>query len=158
MEELKSRLGLDIVHVPYRGFPLASLDLVAGRCQLMFNIPSAAREHMAGGRLSAIAQTGATRLPQLATVPTLSELDPSSKPFFGWSGMVAPTSFPDAAARRIAEVVRTALATDPSIRSHLDRAGAEILGTDGGDLQAWQEAEAMRWNAIIARLGLRSTE
>lgn len=158
MEELKSQLGLDIVHVPYRGFPQASLDLVAGRCHLMFNIPSAATEHVAAGRLSAVAQTGATGLRQLAGVPTLHELDPSSKPFFGWSGMVAPASFPEAIAPRIADVVRSALATDTSIRGLLDRAGAEILGSDPSELQAWQQTEAMRWNAVIARLGLRSTE
>jgi tripartite-type tricarboxylate transporter receptor subunit TctC len=158
MEELKAQLGLDIVHVPYRGFPQASLDLVAGRCQLMFNIPSAATEHVEAGRLSAVAQTGATRLRQLASVPTLSELNPSSKPFFGWSGMVAPASFPEAIAPKMAGVVRMALASDPAIRGLFDRAGAEILGTDPGELQAWQEAEAMRWNAIIDRLGLRPTE
>jgi len=158
MEELKSQLGLDIVHVPYRGFPQASLDLVAGRCQLMFNIPSAAAEHMVAGRLSAVAQTGATRLPQLEGVPTLHELDPSSNPFFGWSGMVAPASFPEATASRIAGVARSALATDPAIRSLLDRAGAEILGTDPRQLEAWQQSEATRWNAIIVRLGLRSAD
>ena len=65
MEELKSQLGLDIVHVPYRGFPQATLDLVAGRCQLMFNVASAAAEHVAAGRLVAVAQTGAKRLSML---------------------------------------------------------------------------------------------
>ncbi|ARQ00773.1 Bug family tripartite tricarboxylate transporter substrate binding protein [Pseudorhodoplanes sinuspersici] len=158
MEELKSQLGLDVVHVPYRGFPQASLDLVAGRCHLMFNIPSAAAEHIGAGRLSAVAQTGATRLSQFAGMPTLHELDPSSKPFFGWSGMVAPASFPEATARRIADVVRSALATDFAIRGLLDRAGAEVLGTDPSELQSWQEKEARRWNALIARLGIRSAE
>jgi tripartite-type tricarboxylate transporter receptor subunit TctC len=124
----------------------------------MFNIPSAATEHMAARRLSAVAQTGATRLRQLEGVPALHELDPSSKPFFGWSGMVAPASFSEATARRIADVVRSVLATDPAIRGLLDRGGAEILGTDPSEFQAWQQTEAMRWNAIIARLGLRSAE
>ena len=158
MEELKSQLGLDIVHVPYRGFPQATLDLVAGRCHLMFNVVAAAAEHMAGGRLVAGAQTGASRLNQLANVPTLRELNPSSEPFFGWSGMIAPARFPEAPARRIAEVVRTALETDPAARGGLDRAGSEILGTQPSELQAWQEKEAARWNAVITRLGLRSTD
>ena len=157
-EELKSQLGLDIVHVPYRGFPQATLDLVAGRCHLMFNIVSAAAEHMAAGRLLAVAQTGATRLNLLADVPTSQELNPSSEPFFGWSGMIAPASFPEAAAHRIADVVRSALATDPAARGGLDRVGSEVLGTDPSQLQSWQEKEAMRWNALIARLGLRSAE
>lgn len=158
MEELKAALGLDIVHVPYRGFPQASLDLAAGRCQLMFNVATAAAEHMAAGRLVGVAQTGAARMSTLPNVPTLSELKAPTAPFFGWSGLIAPAGFPDSAARRIAAVVRTAFAADPAARGGLDRVGSEVLGTDPDELQALQDSEATRWNAVIARLGLRSTE
>lgn len=72
--------------------------------------------------------------------------------------MVAPASFPEATARRIAEVIRSALVSDPAARGGLDLAGNEILGTSPEELQAWQTTEAARWNAIIARLGLRSAE
>ena len=158
MEELKSQLGLDIVHVPYRGFPQATLDLVAGRCHLMFNVPGAAAEHMAAGRLTAVAQTGAKRIDMLAGVPTLQQLYPAFEPFFGWSGMIAPASFPEAVALRLSEVIRTALATDPGARGGLDRAGSELLGTNPAELQSFREKEAARWNAVIARLGLKSAE
>ncbi|SEL36461.1 Tripartite-type tricarboxylate transporter, receptor component TctC [Bosea lupini] len=158
MEELKATLNLDIVHVPYRGFPQASLDLAAGRCQLMFNVAAAAAEHIAAGRLVGIAQTGATRTSFLPDIPTLQELKVPSAPFFGWSGMIAPASFPEAMARRLATVIRSALATDPAARGGLDRSGSEVLGTDPEELQRLQETEARRWNAVIARLGLRATE
>ena len=158
MEELKSQLGLDIVHVPYRGFPQATLDLVAGRCQLMFNLVSAASEHVATGRLVAVAQTGAKRLSILPDVPTLNELNPAFEPFFGWSGMIAPASFPEARARKLAEIVRNAFANDPAARGGLDRAGSEVLGTDPAELQSLRDSEATRWTRVITRLGLRSAE
>jgi tripartite-type tricarboxylate transporter receptor subunit TctC len=158
MEELKSQLGLDIVHVPYRGFPQATLDLVAGRCQLMFNLATAASEHVAAGRLVAVAQTGANRLNMLPDVPTLHELNPAFEPFFGWSGMIAPASFPENRAQRLAEIVRTALANDAGARGGLDRAGSEILGTDPAELQSLRDKEATRWIQVITRLGLRSAE
>ncbi len=158
MEELKAALGLDIVHVPYRGFPQASLDLVAGRCHLMFNVVAAAAEHIAAGTLIGAAQTGASRTGSLPDIPTLQELQAPGAPFFGWSGMIAPASFPDEAARRIAAVVRAAFAADPKARGGLDRAGSEVLGTDPEDLRTLQESEGRRWNAVIARLGLRISE
>lgn len=158
MEELKAALGLDIVHVPYRGFPQASLDLAAGRCQLMFNVAAAAAEHMAAGRLLGVAQTGSTRTSFLPDVPTLHELQAPSAPFFGWSGLIAPASFPEIDARRIAAVVKAALASDPAARGGLDRAGSEVLGTEPEALQALQEGETRRWTAVIARLGLRAAE
>ncbi len=158
MEELKAQLGLDITHVPYRGFPQATLDLVAGRCQLMFNVVSAASEYVAAGKLVAVAQTGTKRLPSLVNVPTLHELVPAFEPFFGWSGMIAPAGFPEARAQKLAEIVRTALANDPGARGGLDRAGNEVLGTDPAELQSFRDKEAKRWVEVITRLGLRSAE
>ncbi len=158
MEELKSQLGLDIVHVPYRGFPQATLDLVAGRCQLMFNLATAASEHVAAGRLVEVAQTGNKRLNMLPNAPTLHEINPAFEPFFGWSGMIGPASFPEARAQRLAAIVRTALANDAGARGGLDRAGSEILGTDPAELQSLRDKEATRWIQVITRLGLRSAE
>ena len=113
---------------------------------------------MAAGRLVAVAQSGAKRLGTLAEVPTLHELNAKFEPFFGWSGMIAPAHFPEATALRIAEVIRTALASDPGARGGLDRAGSEMLGTGPAELGSFREKEAARWNAVIARLGLQSAE
>jgi len=158
MEELKAQLGLDIVHVPYRGFPQATLDLVAGRCHLMFNVMGAAAEHVAARRLVAVAQTGAKPVRLLPDTPLLHELNPATAPFFGWSGIIAPASFPEATARRISDVVRAAFASDPASRGGLDKVGAEIVGSDPSEFASLQQTEATRWNAVIARLGLRVTD
>jgi tripartite-type tricarboxylate transporter receptor subunit TctC len=154
MEELKARLGIDLVHVPYRGFPPATLDLVAGRVQAMFNVPSTALEFIADGRLAALAQTGAARLASLPAIPTLAEAGIRDASFFGWAGMVAPAEFPDDTAMRLSEVMREALRADPATRGGLDRAGNEMLGTPPAELAALQVSEAARWSTVIARLGL----
>jgi tripartite-type tricarboxylate transporter receptor subunit TctC len=156
MEELKGRLGLEIEHVPYSGFPAATLDLVAGRVHAMFNVPSAALPHIRQGGLVALVQTGESRLAQLPEVPTLEEAGVPDASFFGWTGIVAPAGFPPDAARRIADVARDALARDPAARGGLDLAGSEILGTPPAALEQLQRREAARWNAVIQRLGLRA--
>jgi tripartite-type tricarboxylate transporter receptor subunit TctC len=158
MEELKAQLGVDIVHVAYRGFPQATLDLVSGRCHLMFNVGSAAAEYVGSGQLIAVAQTGASQLARLPDVPLLQQVSSQSAPFFGWSGMIAPAGFPERRARQIADVIRKAFATDPAARGGIDRAGGEVLGTDPDELRDLQTREAARWNAVIARLGLRSAD
>jgi tripartite-type tricarboxylate transporter receptor subunit TctC len=155
MEELKARLGLDLVHVPYRGFPQATLDLVAGRVQAMFNTPGAAIPAMRAGTLAGLVQTGEARLATLPEVPTFEEAGLADTAFFGWTGLVGPASLPRPVAERIAEVVRAALATDPAARGGLDVTGAEILGTSPAALAALQAREAARWTAVIMRLGLR---
>jgi tripartite-type tricarboxylate transporter receptor subunit TctC len=155
---LKARLGLDITHVPYRGFPPATLDLVAGRVQAMFNVPSAALPHLPGGTLRAIVQSGDARLWTLPDIPTFEEAGLADTAFFGWTGVVAPAGLSREAAERLAQVIRTAIDTDPSARAGLDQTGTEFLGTSPAVFAAFQAREAARWNAVIARLGLRATD
>jgi tripartite-type tricarboxylate transporter receptor subunit TctC len=154
MEDIKHRLGLDLLHVPYRGFPDATRDLVSGRIQLMFNVPLVALPLLADDRLVALAQTGEQRLKTLPDVPTLQQagLDDA---FFGWIGMVAPRGFPPEAVARLAQVARQALATDTAARGGTDLAGNEVLGTPPETLAALQASEATRWGRVIERLGLR---
>lgn len=158
MEELKARLGLSIEHVPYRGFPPATLDLVAGRVQAMFNVPSAALEHLATGALVPLVQSGEARLSTLPDVLTFEEVGLPDTAFFGWTGVVAPAGFPRERAERLAQVIRAALDSDPATHRALSSAGSEILGTSPATFEAHQRREAQRWNAVIARLGLRVTE
>lgn len=158
MEELKARLGIDLVHIPYRGFPPATLDLVSGRVQAMFTVPSEAVPQLSDRRLVALAQTGPQRLPQLPDVPTLEEAGLPAAGFFGWAGVVAPRDFLAEVAEQIASVIKTALETHPTSRGGLDRVGNEILGAGPTELAALQEREAARWNAVIERLALRSMD
>jgi tripartite-type tricarboxylate transporter receptor subunit TctC len=155
MEELKAQLGIDIVHVPYRGFPQATLDIIEGRVHAMFNILSAAAEHAAAGSINAALQTGAERIPLIKDVPTLQEVGIPTQPFFGWSGMIAPASWPDERAAAIARVVREAFRTDPQARGGIDKLGSEVLGTDPADLAALQRSESERWGTVIRRLGIK---
>lgn len=154
MEELKHEFGLAITHVPYRGFPQATLDLVAGRVQAMFNVPFAALEAIRAGTLVGLVQSGETRLATLPGVPTFDEVGLPDTAFFGWTGLIAPAGFPREVAERVAEVVRRALRTDPAASGGLDRAGNEIIGSTPATLDALQRRETARWSAVILRLGL----
>jgi tripartite-type tricarboxylate transporter receptor subunit TctC len=158
MEEFKDRLGLDIEHVPYRGFAPATLDLLAGRVEAMWHSPFTALQHIRAGALSALVSTGATRNPMLPEVPTLTEVGLPDATFFGWTGLVAPAGFPPEAAERLAAVTREAMDRDPAARGGMEQTGAEIVVTGPAELAALQRQETARWGAVITRLGLRITD
>lgn len=158
MEEFKHQLGLDIEHVPYRGFAPATLDLLAGRIEMMWHSPFSALQHIRSGALAAVVTTGATRMPTLPEVPTLAEVGLPDSVFFGWTGLVAPANFPPEAAERLARVTREAMEKDPAARGGMEQTGAEIVVSSPAELADLQRRETTRWGAVITRLGLTVTD
>ena len=92
-ELFKSRTGIFMTHIPYRGSGPALLDLMGGNTDVMFdNLPSALPQIKAG-KLKAFAVTSAERSAAVPDLPTIAEaaglkgFDASS-----WFGLLAPSS------------------------------------------------------------------
>jgi len=75
-ELFRSRTGVDMVHVPYRGGGPAIADLLGGQVQVYFGTTAAAIAYIKTRRLRALAVTSATRLPALPDVPAMAEFLP----------------------------------------------------------------------------------
>ena len=84
-ELFKLRAGIDMAHVPYRGSPPATADLIAGRVHVMFdNIPTS-MEHIRAGTLRGLAVTSSARSAILPDLPTVADYLPGfeASVFFG---------------------------------------------------------------------------
>ncbi|WP_338664084.1 tripartite tricarboxylate transporter substrate binding protein [Pararoseomonas sp. SCSIO 73927] len=153
MEELKARLGIDLVHVPYRGFPEATLDLVAGRIQAMIQIAAGIIPQVQDGRARALAVTADVRLARLPEVPTLAEAGVPDAASYAWIGLVAPSTTPAGVAARLSAETRTAL-TEPRVRGVLEGAGFEVVASTSQAFTELTAAERQRWAGLIRRLGI----
>ena len=157
MVDLMSRAGLDMVHVPYRGFPPATLDLVAGRIQAMFVISAGILPQVQSGQARALAVTAETRIPQAPEVPTLAEADLPDAESYAWIGLVAPAATPAPVAARLAEEARAALG-DPRTRGVLEGAGFEIVASGPEEFTRFVAAETDRWGGLVRRLGITADQ
>ena len=126
LEALKSGLGLDIVHVPYKGTAQAVPAMLAGEVALVFSAFPSILQHVKAGRVRILAANTLKRSPQAPDVPTVAEItglkDFDYPPLIG---VLAPARTPQhvvtrlsgaiADATRHAEVVQrfTALGIDP---------------------------------------------
>lgn len=156
MLDLADRLGgLDLLHVPYRGFPEATLDLVAGRIQAMMVTAAAVLAPLRGGQARALATTGSARFALLPETPTLAEFGLADAESYGWQVMVAPRATPPDRVARLHAAAVAALA-DAEGRSRLERAGFEVVGGAPEAAAAFLAAEAARWGGMIRRLGIRA--
>lgn len=72
-ENFSRQTGVKMNHVQYKGASQAVLDLLAGRIQVMFDLPQTPLQHIQSGKLKALAVTSQQRLPMLPDAPTTAE-------------------------------------------------------------------------------------
>ena len=146
--------GLAFTHVPYRGGGPAVLDVVAGHVEALFVTLPAAIEHIRGGRLHALAVTGAERSPALAEVPTVAEAAFPGFDVVTWQGILAPAGVPRAVVARLAEDLAAVLAL-PAVAEDLTRQGFTVTAQGPDRFAALIRAEAARWPEVVRRAGAR---
>ena len=72
-ELFRAQTGTDFVHVPYRGNPLAMIDVIAGQVPVFFDFVLTGAPHVKSGAVRALATTGAQRSGVLPDIPTAME-------------------------------------------------------------------------------------
>lgn len=154
-ELLKSRAGIDMVHVPYKGTAPATTDLLGGHVHLMVNNIQAVLPHMRSGRLRALAVTSLKRASQAPELPTVAEHGYADFQAASWFGLVAPAGVP---ANIIAKLNResNAILARPDVRSRMTAIGAEPVGGSPADFRRFIEQEVAKWSTLIRQIGLRA--
>lgn len=155
MEVLKDKLGIDIVHIPYKGAGPAMNDLVAGQVQVMMVNMIAGLPMVKAGRMRAIGQSSARRSPGAPDIPTFAEGGASGYDSAGQHGMWFPAAVPRDIVKRMNQEVVNALRTR-EVSERLAHEGAEIIGNTPDEAQAVVKREVTQWAAVIQKLGLRS--
>jgi tripartite-type tricarboxylate transporter receptor subunit TctC len=114
-ETLKSKAGVDIVHIPYKGLSLSIPAAIAGEVELTFSGIASSRAHVQGGRLKALAIGGPQRSPLMPGVPTFAEQGFPEVETHAWFGLFVPAGTPRAAVDRIYRDI-AAILNEPGFR------------------------------------------
>jgi tripartite-type tricarboxylate transporter receptor subunit TctC len=156
MEVFKSRAGVNITHVPYRGANPALTDVLAGHVPLMFVNPGAIEEYVRNRRLIAIAVTGEKRLNGLPGVPTFAEAGvPLPELNFGtWFGLLAPAGTPKAIISHINTAVIQAV-EDTEIQAKMQPLGFQPEAGSSEGYAAMLKAQLEQWPPIVERAGIK---
>jgi tripartite-type tricarboxylate transporter receptor subunit TctC len=155
MEMLKHRQGLDIVHVPYAGFPAITTALIGGQVQASFMVPAIAMPHVKTGRLKALAVTSTGRVASLAELPTMIEEGIPDFEAISWQAILVPAKTPAPIVNRLnAELVR--IIRSDEIRARMASQYFQAVGTAPEGLANAMRSEKARWDGVIRRLGVRA--
>ena len=141
-------LQIDLVHVPYKGFPPLLADAKAGRIDVMITESINSIPRIRSGELRALALTAAQRSSQLPNVPTLAEDGHPGAIAESWYALVGPAGTPIEIRKLLADDIRNALHTQ-KISQRLKDMGVEIRGSSPEELGEYVVAEYEKWGRLI---------
>jgi tripartite-type tricarboxylate transporter receptor subunit TctC len=153
-ELFKTMAGIDMVHVPYRGAAPVLSDMLAGRVQVYFAVPTSVAGVIREGRLRAVAVTAARRSPLFPDLPTVEEAGLPGFVVESWYGLIGPGGLP---APILARLQRDTMAVmqEPEMRARLAAAGLEPLTSTPEAFAQLIATELERWGPVVRASGAR---
>ena len=147
MELLLRRTGIEVAHIPYRGAAPAMTDLLAGQVQLKMDTYATANQHVAQGKLNALAFASRERSALMPNVPTVAEMGLPGYEGILWIGFVAPAATPRPVVEKLAAAAQRAVRT-PELAERLKRDGVEPVGGTPEAFGALIAKEIVQWRNL----------
>lgn len=152
-EMLKSKAGIDIRHVPYRGGNNLIVDIAAGRVHIYFGPTTSTLEQARLGTVRALAVTSPTRFPLAPDIPTMKESGFPNFTMTVWWGLMAPAGTPSTIIAKLHRDIAAVLASR-AIRDQFASLSIEPVGTGPEDFSATIQAEIPLWSKAIKDAGI----
>ena len=156
-ELFKKQVGIDLLHVPYKGNAPATLAILAGEVNLTFDSLVGPLPNIRAGKLRALAITGRKRAAVLPDVPTVGETGVADFSYEAWNAVSAPAGTPREIVQRLnAEVVRVVAL--PEVRERLSALGYEPASLSTADFSALVNTDYQRFGRLAREIGLRADQ
>jgi tripartite-type tricarboxylate transporter receptor subunit TctC len=148
-ELFKTRAGIDMLHVPFKGLSPMLTELLADRIDLSIApLPGLIGQQIETGTVRALGVARAERSPQLPNVPTFAEGGAAGVEADAWSALFAPAKTPPEVVNRLYRAVAAALSKD-SVRARLAQQGIPIALKPPAEISAMLPGEVAKWAAVI---------
>ena len=152
-EQLATRAGIKMLHVPYRGSQPALTDVVNGHVDIFFDTLTTSVPLYRDKQVKLLGVADLQRSSTVPEVPTISESGLSGYRSITWFGMVAPPGTPVALAERInrdtVEIMKT-----PEMQTFLSRVSLSPAALSPEDTRKFFRDESELWTRVIKEAGL----
>src|SRR6267143_959810 len=155
VDYLKKLLGIDIVHVPYKGAGPAVTDLLGGQIQMMMVTPLLVEPHARAGKLRLLAAATRERIARLPGLPTVSESGVAGYEAGTWFALVGPAGMPRAVSHALYADVKKVL-NEPAFKErYVDKQWFEIVANTPEEFAAFLGTEYERWEKVVRLSGVK---
>ena len=146
-------LGLDMVHVPFKGAAPAHQEMMGGRLDVMFDNLSASKQYIQSSRLKGLAVPSAARTAQLPGLPTVNESGIVNFEGESWFGIFAPAGTPAPVVAKLRETL-SAINREAEFVAKIERDGGRTLNVPAAQQQAFLHDELARWVGAVNKYGV----
>jgi tripartite-type tricarboxylate transporter receptor subunit TctC len=153
-ELLKTRAGIDMIHVPYKSIAQMMTDILGNQIPLGAPAAASALSQAKAGKVKILAVTSLKRSSQLPDVPTVAEAGFADFDVSAWNGLVAPARTPDEVAAKVyADVAK--IAQTKEFREALEKAGLETDLLGPADFRVFLTNELAKWSKLVKDSGAK---
>jgi tripartite-type tricarboxylate transporter receptor subunit TctC len=154
-ELMKSMAGIQVVHVPYKGSSGARTDVMGGQVDLMFDAIATMKTQIEGGKVKAIAVTGAQPSPILPGVPTASDSGIPGYRATIWLGLMAPKGTPADVVNRLNAEVNKIISRD-ELRKSWGAQGTHPMIMSVEAFRVHLNNDIAKWAKVVRDSGMKA--
>jgi tripartite-type tricarboxylate transporter receptor subunit TctC len=148
--------GIELLHVPFKGFSASFPALVGGQIDLLFdNLPGSIGQINEGTRLRGIAVTSAQRSPLAPNLPTFAESGVPGFDVTAWFAIYAPKGTPQPIMDQLIAASKIALKSQ-KIEASYAKLAASPGTLFGPELGAFEQSERAKWGKIVKEKGIKA--
>jgi len=152
-ETLKSKAGIDVLHIPYKSTPPAINDLLGGRVSMMFIDLAPGLEHVRAGNFRALAVTTKERSALLPDLPSLSEAGIPGYDVTSYAALFAPAGTPKEIVDKLNAEIQKIIA-NPDAKARIAITGFDAFSGPPETLATFVQSELVNWGKLIKDAGI----
>ena len=156
-ELFKQTVGVDMVHVPFKGTAPALQALMANDIQILVDVPSTLMPHVRGSKIKALAMFSKERIQGATEVPTMAEAGGPALESSTWVLFMAPGGTPKAIIDRLASETAKAI-NESDIKDRFSQIGIVPVGNNPAQAQQFLDAEVAKWAKVINTAGVKAEQ
>ncbi len=156
-ELFKLKTGMPAQAIPYKSSNESMLSIVAGQTLFAIADTPPTLPLVQGGKLRALAVTGAARSSELPNVPSMAEAGLPDVNIGLWSGLFVLAGTPPAVTKKLEAELRRALA-DAGTREKLKMMGVDPGGGAGDELRQKVDSDIKLFSEIVKAANLKFEE
>lgn len=152
-ELLKSKAGVDMVHIPYRGGSALVTDVMSGQVQTAFLAVPSVIAQIQAGQLRALAVSTDKRVPVLPDVPTLAESGVGDYAYDAWIALIGPAGLPADIVQKLQAATQQAM-RDKTVLNTLGPQGFVAMGGTSEQAAGTLSAEIAKTRSLVTAAGI----